>query len=199
MSWGLVAGAAASVVGGVISSKNSSKASKATQQGADAATAEEKRQYDLSRSDQMPWLDAGKSALTQMQALNSGDYSSFNASPDYAWTLSEGMKGLDRSAAARGRLYSGGYGEDLTRYAQGAASTQYNNYYNKLQSMANQGQSQATQLGSLGANYANAYGNNTMNAANARASGYINQANIWGNTADQLGGLAGKYFGSKGY
>ena len=138
----------------------------------EGALAEQKRQFDLSRGDQMPWLDAGKGALGQMQTLNSGDYSSFKASPDYAWTLSEGMKGLDRSAASRGRLYSGGYGEDLTRYAQGAASTQYNNYYNKLADMAGVGSSTATQLGQLGQNYANQYSQNKYNLANSRSSAY---------------------------
>jgi len=185
--------------GGLIANKGAKDAAKAQAKGADAANAEQARQYDLSRADQMPWLNAGKDALSQMQKLNSGDYSSFNASPDYQWTLSEGMKGLDRSAASKGRLYSGGYGEDLTRFGQGLASTQYNNYYNKLQSMAGQGQTQASQLGVLGANYANAYGNNVQNAANARASGYQNSANAWGNTFNQLGGIAGNYFGSKGY
>ena len=187
-------------VGLYSASKSSSadkKAANTQAQAANASNAEQARQYDLSRSDQMPWLTAGTSALAQMQKLNSGDYSSFNASPDYQWTLSEGMKGLDRSAASKGRLYSGGYGEDLTRYAQGAASTQYNNYYNKLQSMAGQGQSQASQLGALGANYANAYGNNMQNAADARASGYANSANAWGSAMTGIGGIASNYFGNK--
>lgn len=163
----------------------------------EAALAEQKRQYDLSRGDQMPWLQAGSGALAQMQKLNSGDYSSFNASPDYQWTLSEGMKGLDRSAASRGRLYSGGYGEDLTRYAQGAASTQYNNYYNKLQSMANQGQTQATQLGTLGQNYADAFGKSQQNMGNARASGYYGNANTNQGLASGLGNLAANWYGGQ--
>lgn len=179
---------------GLYSANQQKKAQKgavnAQVQSEQAALAEQKRQYDLSRGDQMPWLQAGSGALAQMQKLNSGDYSSFNASPDYQWTLSEGIKGLDRSAASRGRLYSGGYGEDLTRYAQGAASTQYNNYYNKLQSMANQGQTQATQLGTLGQNYANAFGNSQAAMGNARASGY------YGNAQSNMGmaGMVGDSF-----
>lgn len=148
------------------------QSSKAQTKASNQSIAEQKRQYDLSRADQMPWLTAGSNALGQMGKLNSGDFSSFQASPDYAWTLSEGMKGLDRSAASRGRLYSGGYGEDLTRYAQGAASTQYNNYYNKLQSMADQGQTTTNQLGSLGQNYANQYSTNKYNLANSRSTAY---------------------------
>ena len=179
---------AATLAVGAYAANKSSKASKnatnAQVQSQEASVAEQRRQYDLSRGDQMPWLDAGKSALGQMQKLNAGDYSSFNASPDYQWTLSEGMKGLDRSAASRGRLYSGGYGEDLTRYAQGAASTQYGNYYNRLAAMAGVGQTTASGLGVLGQNYANQYSTAQNNMGNARASGYQTQA-------DNAIGLAG--------
>jgi len=192
-----VIGAAGAIGGAALANKGAKSAAKAQQQGANAATAEQRRQYDLSRGDQMPWMDAGKGALGQMQKLNSGDYSSFNASPDYQWTLSEGMKGLDRSAASKGRLYSGGYGEDLTRYAQGAASTQYNNYDDKLASLAGVGQTSANQLGVLGANSANQIGNNMQNAADARASGYANTSNAWGNALGQVGQLGANYFGSK--
>jgi hypothetical protein len=170
--------------------KSAQGATNAQVQSQEAAIAEQRRQYDLSRADQMPWLNAGKGALGQMQTLNSGDYSSFNASPDYQWTLSEGMKGLDRSAASKGRLYSGGYGEDLTRYAQGAASTQYNNYYNKLADMAGVGSTTATQLGGLGQNYANQFGNAQSNMGNARASGYVNQANT---NSSLAGGIANSF------
>lgn len=175
-------------IANIWAAKQTSKAqTKASQQ----SLAEERRQYDLSRSDQMPWLNAGSSALAQMQNLNSGDYSSFNASPDYQWTLSEGMKGLDRSAASKGRLYSGGYGEDLTRYAQGAASTQYNNYYNKLQAMAGQGQTTANQLGVLGQNYADAFSQNKKNLADSRSSAYNAYANGASSGANALGSFLG--------
>ena len=192
-----VIGAAGAIGGAAMASKGAKSAAKTQAKGAESATAEQRRQYDLSRGDQMPWLDAGKGALSQMQKLNAGDYSSFNASPDYQWTLSEGMKGLDRSAASKGRLYSGGYGEDLTRFGQGLASQQYGNYYNRLAAMAGVGQTTASGLGVLGANMANNIGNNMQNAADARASGYANSANAWGNAAGQLGQIGANYFGSK--
>jgi hypothetical protein len=172
-------------------------AAKSQQKATDATIAEQKRQFDLSRSDQMPWLDAGKSALGQQQALLGGDFSKFYSSPDYQYALDQGMQGLDRSAAARGKLFSGGYGQDLTKYAQGMATQNYNNYYDKLAGMSRTGSNTATNLGSLGQNYANAYGQAQQTNANARSSSYINQANAWGNAANQIGGIAGNYFGSK--
>jgi hypothetical protein len=145
----------------------------------------------------MPWLNTGKENLGYLNQLNSGDYSRFINSPDYKYGLDEMTKNMDRSAAARGRLYSGGYGEDFGKAMQGYATTNYNNYYNRLSSLAGVGQTAAQNLGGLGANYANNAGQNMIAAGNARASGYANQANVWGQTANQLGGLAANYFGNK--
>jgi hypothetical protein len=197
MSWGIVASAGASLIGGAIASNGAKKASKAQAQSADAATAEQKRQYDISRADQMPWLNAGKDNLGYLNQLNSGDYSRFTNSPDYKYGLDEMTKNMDRSAASRGRLYSGGYGEDFGKAMQGYATTNYNNYYNRLSNLAGVGQTAAQNLGGLGANYANNAGQNMMAAGNARASGYQNQSNAWGNAFNQVGGLAANYFGGQ--
>ena len=171
-------------IANIWAAKQTSKAqTKASQQ----SLAEQARQFDLSRSDQMPWLDAGKGALGSMQALNNGDFSKFYQSPDYQFALSEGMKGLDRSAASKGRLYSGGYGEDLTRFGQGLATQNYNNYYGHLADMAGVGNRTATNLGVLGQNYADQYGQNKQNLANARSSAYGSYANA-ANTGSNLFG-----------
>ena len=193
-----VIGGATAIYGAKKSSDAAAAGAKASQKATDATIAEQKRQFDLTRSDQLPWMQAGKDALGQQQALMSGDFSKFYQSPDYAFALSEGMKGLDRSAASRGRLYSGGYGQDLTKYAQGMATQNYNNYYSKLAGLSNTGSGTAQNLGVLGQNYANSMGSALQaNAAN-RTSAYNSQANAWGNAATQIGGIAGNYFGNKG-
>jgi hypothetical protein len=179
------------------SKKASDNQTKAMTQANQATIAEQKRQYDLSRGDQMPWLTTGKENLGYLNQLNSGDFSRFTNSPDYQFALSEGMKGLDRSAASKGRLYSGGYGEDLTRFGQGLATQNYSNYYNRLSNLAGVGQTAATNLGTLGQNYANAYGTAQNNIGNARASGYANTANAWGNAATSIGSAAGDWWGSR--
>ena len=169
----------------------------ASQKATDATIAEQRRQFDLSRSDQMPWLDAGKGALGQMQALNNGDFSKFYQSPDYQFVLDQGMKSLDRSAAASGRLYSGGYGQDLTKYAQGMATQNYGNYYSRLADMAGVGNSTAGNLGVLGQNFANSFGNAQSNLANARSSSYQNQANAWTGFAGGVGSEFGDWWGTR--
>lgn len=69
MSWALVAGAAITVVGGAISSRNASKGVDAQTNASLAATDEQRRQYDQTRTDMMPWLDAGTGALTDQPPL----------------------------------------------------------------------------------------------------------------------------------
>jgi hypothetical protein len=196
MPWGV---AVAAVVG-AYSANQQSKAAKgsanASQRAADAATAEQARQYDQTRQDQQPWMQAGQGALTQMQALNSGDFSSFKQSPDYQFAFDQGLQGLDRSAAARGSLMSGGHSADLLKFGEGLASQNYNTFYNRLQSMANQGQTTASGLGQAGQQYANNVGQIGMNNANNMASSYQQQANANSQLAGSVGGAFNNWYQS---
>ena len=122
--------------------------------------------------------------------------------PGYQFRLDEGMKGLERSAAARGGLLSGATLKGITRYGQDAASQEFTNAFNRyqaertgtlnpFQSMAGQGQSTANTLTNLGMNYANQAGEAYMGAGNARASGYVGQANAIGGA---IGNISNQYY-----
>ena len=102
--------------------------------------------------------------------------------------MSEGLKALDRQAAARGGLISGAALKAATRYGQDKASDEYMNAFNRyqtnrtnqlnpLQSLMGAGQTAANTLGTAGQNYANQAGEAYMGAGNARASGYMGGAN----------------------
>lgn len=207
MGWSTAIGAGLSLLGGGQQSRASNNATNAQLQAQREALALQERMYNQTRSDQMPWLNVGRGGLGQLAALygldENGnptnkpvDYSQFTNSPDYQFALQQGTQNLDRSAAARGSLYSGGYGQDLTKFSQGLASQNFNNYRNGLASLAGVGQTATQSLGQFGQNYANNASNSLMNSGNARASGYMNQANIWGNTGNQLGMLAGYGWGN---
>lgn len=117
------------------------------------------------------------------------DYSAFYESPDYQFTFQEGNRAVNAGLAARGLSGSGRAMKELTRYGQGAASTQLNNYRNQLAAMAGIGQQTAQQLGQQGMQTGQIVGQNTQNAADARASGYLGQANAWNNAISQGAGL----------
>ena len=52
-------------------------------------------------------------------------------SPGYQFRLAEGLKGIERGAAAKGTLLTGGTLKALTRYGQDYASNEYQNRYNR--------------------------------------------------------------------
>jgi len=98
------------------------------------------------------------------------------------------MKGLERSAAARGGLLSGGTLKGIQRFGQDMASQEYQNAFNRyqterqarlnpLQSLAGVGQTTSQQLGAAGTQMAGNVGNLITGGAAARASGYVGGAN----------------------
>jgi hypothetical protein len=126
------------------------------------------------------------------------------ADPGYAFRLSEGVKALDRSAAARGGLLGGNQMRGLTEYGQNYASGEYMNAFNRyqaerqarlnpLQSLAGQAQTSANTLTSAAGNLGNALGENAMNLGNIRASGYMGTANAISGALGQ----AANYYSNK--
>lgn len=105
------------------------------------------------------------------------DMSVFFESPDYQFNLNEGQKAIDRSAAARGGLLSGGAVREGTRYASGLASREYSNFVDRLMQQAGLGATGIGASASAGANTAGLVGNAAMNGANARGSAYLTGAN----------------------
>jgi hypothetical protein len=121
--------------------------------------------------------------------------------PGYQFRLSEGMRSLEGSAAARGGLLSGNFARDATAYGQQMGSQEYSNVYNRLANIAGLGQVGVSAAGQGGALAAQLGANSAQNVANAgyyRGSAYANQGNIIGGGLSQLGQLAGSYFGGRG-
>jgi hypothetical protein len=51
--------------------------------------------------------------------------------PGYQFRLKQGMDAIERSAAAKGNILTGGTAKDLNDYAQNQASNEYGNVYNR--------------------------------------------------------------------
>ena len=182
---------ATSVIGGISSSNASKSAANAQKQSTDATIAEQRRQYDQTRTDQMPWMDAGKGALNRLQDPTAN----FTKSPGYDFRLKEGQRGVQQSAAARGGAYSGNAMKALSDYNQGMASNEYGNWWNQQSSLAGVGQATANSLGQLGAQSAANVGNSLMAAGDARASGIMGGANSWSNALNTGVNTYGLYKG----
>lgn len=197
----VVAAAAIGAVGAGLAAKSSSNAQKsaanAVQQSNDAATAEQRRQYDLSRADNAPWLAAGQNALGQLTALNSGDLSGFNASPDYNFRLNEQNRSLAARNSALGIQDSGAAQKAALKYSGNLASGEFSNYANRLSALAGVGQTAASQNQALGTNYANAITGINQSTGQALSSSYQNQgainSGLFQNIAGIGAGLANGY------
>src|SRR5574343_691230 len=157
-------------------------------------------------------------ADTSQKGLQKSALEMFQTDPGYLFRLTDGEKAIMRNRAATGGAQSGATLKALERYAQGVASDEYANYYNRLAALAGQGQTQNQSLNSMGygigttnagalANLGNAQAGNILAAGQARASGYINAANAqasgWNNLA-QSGGymspmIGGLFSGGGGY
>jgi len=197
MTWGFVAVAGATLVSGYLGSQAGEKGANAQTQAANAATAEERRQYDLTRQDQLPFLQAAQGALTRQEAFLTGDTSGFENSSDYLFARDQALQGQERGAAARGGFMGGGADADRIALASGLATQNANNYWGRLAGQTGQGVSTAQNLGALGANMAGNIGNNLQNAGAARASSYANTANQWSNALQQTAGAFGQYYGNR--
>lgn len=198
MPWGAAIAAVAAVGGAAMQSDAAGDAADAQVGAANAATAEQRRQYDQTRQDMAPWLAAGRDALNLQQRFLAGDQSAYQESPDYQFRLQQGQQGLENSAAARGNLFGGGAAADLMGYNQGMATQGIDSWWNRLAGVSNTGQTTSGQLGQFGQAYGQQAGQNAMNAANARASSYAANANAWSNAGNQLGNLFGQYWGNQG-
>lgn len=129
-------------------------------------------------------------------ASPTGNYGGFETSPGYQFRVDEAMKAIERSAAARGSLRSGATMDALQRRVQGVASSEYENYANRLAQLAGIGQAGVAGSAAAGNNYANNSTATTMAAGNARASAYANT----GNAVNQgIQNVAQAYLYNKGF
>jgi hypothetical protein len=164
------------------------------------------QQYQQQRADLAPFTTAGLGAQNQLLTFlglpggtagaNFGKYSGdftgadllANQDPGYGFRLAEGQKALERSAAARGGLLSGGTGKKLLGYGQEMGSQEYQNAYNRYQtnrtnqlsplfSLTGSGQASAAGQAAAAGNYGAGAAGNLTSAGAAQAAGDVGAAN----------------------
>ena len=125
--------------------------------------------------------------------------------PGYQFRLGEGLKGIERGAAARGTLLTGGLQKGLQRYAQDYASGEYGNIFGRNMDLARLGQfgAQGTAQGYSNAGQAaGIYGQGMagalQNQGNVQGAGTVGSGNAWSGTLGQLGNLAAIYAMQRG-
>jgi hypothetical protein len=194
---------ATAIVGSAVVGASTAKSAAKTQAAAAGQAADiQQQQYEQTRADQAPYREAGYNALANLQrtagnvpgAFKFGA-SDYQADPGYAFRLAEGQKALDRQAAARGGLISGGALRAAQRYGQEMGSQEFGNAYNRALTgyntevarenqlynrqagLAGIGQTATNLVGTAGQNYATNVGNLMTGAGAAQAAGQVGMAN----------------------
>ncbi len=181
-------GMGVSVLGGLLGNSAARRAGRAQQQGAQRADG------FLNQAQQgfQPYTQFGQNALGRISAVEDGDYSAFENAPDFVFARDQGIRSLDRSAAARGGLFSGGADADRMQFASGLASQNLQNYLGRQMGQAGMGmQAQGSVANILGqrANVATGAGQAAANTALQRGQNWMNTlGNVWGFGSDWLGG-----------
>lgn len=131
-----------------------------------------------------PISSAGGSAVQQQAQLG------FTNSPDYNFAFTQGLQALQRSAAAGGTLQSGGQTKAALEFGQGLASQQYGNYFNRLLSLSNMGQSTASGVASNSIGAGNSQAQTQQGIGTATASGIVGAGNQLGAGLTGIGSAA---------
>ena len=187
----------------------------------------QQRMYDQTRADFAPYRDSGTANLNQLNTLlgiggntNAADFGRFKTAdftpemfkagmdPGYGFRMSEGLKAVDRQAAARGGLISGNALKASQAYGQDMASQEYGNAFNRYQTIrgntlqpfqagAAAGQSAAAMQGQSNANFGNAGSQAFGQFGQGASSAYGNAGNAmntaFGNYGANTTGVMGAY------
>lgn len=152
-------------------------------------------------------VDNGTGSVTaggQQGAAGAGGNSAMNAfftSPDYQFRQDEQMRALTARNAALGIQDSGAAQRSALQLSGNLASGEFNNYANRLSSLAGVGQTAAQNTAAQGQNFANSMGNvlgqNAQNLASSYATQGANNANLWSGIGGAVGAGVNQYIGRR--
>jgi hypothetical protein len=197
MTWTTVAliGAGGSIAGGLLGASGARKAAETQAKAAREAIAQQQRMFDIQNEQQRPYREAGYSALSDIAGMKPYLTKQFGQEdfqagidPSYNFRLQQGNLATTNLANQAGGLIGGNALQGLTNYGQGAASTEFQNAFNRFQTqrgniyntlagIAGIGQTAQKQTSDLAQNVSGNIGQATIGIGNAMAGGQIGAAN----------------------
>lgn len=188
-------GALGSISGSLIQANSTKQASDVQQ-----------KMYQQTRSDLAPFREAGvtgtnmlTSRLPSLTAPINFDQATLENLPGYQFTLNQGLKSTQNSAAARGLGTSGAALKGASNYATGLANTTFGDAfnrelaqrdaaYNKLMGVSSLGSNAAAQTGNFATQTGQSIGQNTIAGGTAIAAGLNGAGNSVSNALNNIGG-----------
>lgn len=201
MSWGMVAVAGASLIGGALSSRAASKAAGQQEESIERAIQEIREDFGITEEEFAPFRQAAvggegvTGALTRQQQFlglrgpeaQQAAFTGFLESPGQAFLRQRGEEALVRQASAIGGLGGGNIRQALQEQAIGVASQQQSELQDRLAGLTGLGFQATSGLGGLRSKKAANIADLITGQGQAAASGTLGRAS---GIAGGLGGAA---------
>ena len=197
MTWTTVAliSGGASLAGGLIGASGARKAAETQAAATREAIAQQRQMFDIQNEQLRPYRETGYSALSDIAGMKPYLTKQFGQEdfqagidPSYNFRLQQGNLATTNLANRSGGLIGGNALQGLTDYGQGAASTEFQNAFNRFQGqrtniyntlagIAGIGQNAQQQTTNLAKDVTGNIGQATIGIGNAMAGGQIGVAN----------------------
>lgn len=200
-----------SVIGNLIGGSKAKKASKRAEaaqiEAAEKGIVEQRRQFDLTRSDYAPYLASGVSGLADLGDLigiNGADAQSaglvgIQNSPALASIIRNGEEAILANASATGGLRGGNIQRGLADFRSDSFVDQLNQQISRLAGLAGLGQGATDSVSAFGANTANNVTDLLGQQGQARANGLLARgginASLWNNVGSFADSIVSSFMG----
>ncbi len=207
-AWVATAIVGSGIIGAASTAYAANKAAQAQTDASNNATNAQLQMFGKTQQNLAPFIGAGGDATKQLQnmlpTLTSPiimDQANLEKTPGYQFNLTQGLKSVQNSAAARGLGTSGAALKGAATFATGLADNTYQqqfsnavtnqtNAYNRLKGLIDTGESAAAGQGVIGQQTGANIGGNMIGAGNAQAAGYNATGAAVNNLASNIGGYA---------
>ena len=210
MAWVAVAVAGSSLIGGIYSSNQASKAAdKASGAQVDATNAgidQQNKQFEAIQALLKPYVDAGTGALKGQQNLmglngaapQQSAIDALKASPQFTSLMEQGESSILANASATGGLRGGNTQAALGQFSPQLLAQLIEQQYGRLGGLASMGQNAAAGVGNAGVQTGNQISNLLQQQGAARAGGFMAQGKAQAGYANAITGAIGGFFGAGG-
>ncbi len=173
-------GAAALGVGGALLSARGARSAADTQAEAAQAAIDERQRSEAAATERLaPFTRLGTETINPLLELV--------GTGDPTFERREGFEDIQQSAAAGGKLRSGGTLRDLTEFSRGLSERFRSSRFNELLSLATLGQSSAAGQAATGTQASRDVSNLLVGQGDVRAAGRVGSANAFATGINELG------------
>ena len=210
MAWVAVAVAGSTLIGGIYSSNQASKAagqaSGAQVDATNAGIAQQNKQFEAIQALLKPYVDAGTGALTGQQNLiglngaapQQSAIDALKTSPQFTSLLKQGENSILSNASATGGLRGGNTQAALEQFSPQLLAQLIEQQYGRLGGLASMGQNAAAGVGNAGVLTGNQISSLLQQQGAARAGGDLAQGKAQAGYANAFTNALGSFFGAGG-